>query len=113
MDDKYLKGVLEQDDFDLFPPPGDFSFLANKYFKETLAFDYKLFFTVHEKYGYAVLKQENKDFSSAFWKFIKSTCHPNHNLDNFKTSIYVLSYIAKHGWSEFTIKVRNTAHGIY
>lgn len=83
--------------------PGDFSFISDEMWRETLAHDYATLTHV----GWHALKHHdpNKSFmwdtNGAIWDSVRSKLYDGHSGASMACSLRSLEHIAKFGWDEF------------
>jgi len=80
---------------------GDFSFIKNKFYKESLFYDFIL---INKLNGWGYLKN---GYDKNFWNVLKFLFYPKHNNFTFENTINYLEFIAQNNWTEFVIHCFN------
>ena len=89
--------TFDYSETDIVPCRGDFSFLSNSFFKESLMFDL-IIFKRYNLYYYLSFELE----------FFKIFLHPYHTTSTFERNVKCIKFIKMFGWTEFVIKIFNS-----
>ena len=94
-------------DEQLIPNVGDFSFISDEKFKNSLTYDYNYFKSLDCEDAVSLIFKTKNNFFSAFWKTMRTFCYEGHTTESYHKNIMILDYIYNNGWTEFVISFFN------